>query len=383
MKTQLSYFLISICILFSSCTKDGGIGSTDSMSSGVAPTGTGAAPPPAGVITAGEWNDLESWKFWDSLMSQPEFSIFQRTWQIYNKDRIAVHITGVNGLPAGDIGMVLKRNGTSIYHAKTDNRGNAELWPNLFDSSSVNFSQLKIEIINSPISINAVKPYSAGVNYLSVTAPAPANKMQIAFVVDATGSMGDELVYLQREVLDVITRSKMSNPSLSLSTASVFYRDIGDEYVTKISNFTTDASVTTNFIKAQSASGGGDFPEAVDEALTKSINNLTWETNAKTKIMFLILDAPSHKAQSNINSLQQSILKAAEKGIKIITISASGIDKETEFLLRFLALSTNGTYVFITNDSGVGNNHIAATVGSYQVEFLNNLMVRLINKYSQ
>lgn len=70
----------------------------------------------------------------------------------------------------------------------------------------------------------------------------------------------------------------------------------------------------------------------------------------------------------------------AKKGIKIIPITASGIDKETEFLMRFFAISTNGTYVFITNHSGIGNEHLEPTVGDYEVEFLNDLMVRLINE---
>ena len=59
------------------------------------------------------------------------------------------------------------------------------------------------------------------------------------------------------------------------------------------------------------------------------------------------------------------------------------MDKNTEFMLRFFSIPTGGTYVFITNDSGVGNDHIAATVGEYQVEHLNDLMVRLINKYTE
>ena len=129
--------------------------------------------------------------------------------------------------------------------------------------------------------------------------------------------------------------------------------------------------------------GGGDFPEAVHSALDKAVNELQWSTNAKTRILFLVLDAPPHHDNSVISNIQISLLKTAEKGIKIIPITASGIDKETEFLMRFLAMTTNGTYVFITNDSGIGNSHLQASVGEYQVEFLNNLMVRLINKYAE
>jgi hypothetical protein len=37
--------------------------------------------------------------------------------------------------------------------------------------------------------------------------------------------------------------------------------------------------------------------------------------------------------------------------------------------------------VFITNDSGIGNDHLEPTVGEFKVEYLNDLMVRLINQY--
>ena len=73
---------------------------------------------------------------------------------------------------------------------------------------------------------------------------------------------------------------------------------------------------------------------------------------------------------------------ASQKGIKIIPVTASGIDKDTEFLMRFFSITTNSTYVFITNDSGIGNDHLIASVGEYQVENLNDLMVRIITKYS-
>jgi hypothetical protein len=66
----------------------------------------------------------------------------------------------------------------------------------------------------------------------------------------------------------------------------------------------------------------------------------------------------------------------------IIPIAASGIDKSSEFLFRFMVQSTNGTYCFLTNHSGIGGDHVAATVGDYQVEYLNSLMVRLIKKYA-
>ena len=64
-------------------------------------------------------------------------------------------------------------------------------------------------------------------------------------------------------------------------------------------------------------------------------------------------------------------------------MAASGVDKNTEFMLRFFAIATGGTYVFLTNHSGVGLDHIAASVGDYEVEPLNSLIVRLIGEYTE
>ncbi|PZU02651.1 MAG: hypothetical protein DI622_20925, partial [Chryseobacterium sp.] len=155
-------------------------------------------------------------------------------------------------------------------------------------------------------------------------------------------------------------------------------RDRGDEYVTKKFDFNEDASQLLSFIKQQNASGGGDFPEAVVEAMDVSLNELKWSTENSTKIMFLILDAPPHQSEENIDKLFKYIKTASQKGITVIPLSASDIDKQTEYLMRTFALMTNGTYTFLTNHSGIGNNHIEPTVESYEVEKLNDLLLRLI-----
>ena len=113
------------------------------------------------------------------------------------------------------------------------------------------------------------------------------------------------------------------------------------------------------------------------------LQKLSWSESARTRIAFLILDAPAHHETDIIRSLQKSVQMCAAKGIRLIPVAASGVDKNTEFMLRFFAVTTGGTYVFLTNDSGVGNDHIQATVGDYEVEQLNSLMIRLIQYYTE
>jgi von Willebrand factor type A domain len=387
-KLPVNLFLAVLIFVFASCEKAGSEIAVSSpalsnSSSPGNPDGSGN-PSQAGVVTAGEWNDLGNWEFWNNLLSKDPFKTYPAYWSFFPNNRVSVNVVGTDSKPVVDAPVYLKQDGRIIYKSKTDNSGNAELWADLFQNNpNTNVSSLSIDVNNGSATKSTVRYFKDGVNKIVVAPSAAAKNIDIAFVVDATGSMGDEIEFLKTELYDVISRVKNNNPAATVSTSSVFYRDQKDEYVTKVSNFTTDINSTINFIKAQSANGGDDFPEAVHSGLDKAINELQWSPKAKARILFLILDAPPHHDQQVIQNIHTSIQKASEKGIKIIPITASGIDKETEFLMRFLSISTNGTYVFITNHSGVGGDHIEASVGEYEVEYLNNLMVRLINEYTK
>lgn len=385
MKTKILNLSLILFIILTSCESDKNMyeDSSSEFASHGESNGSGNQNEP-GVITAGEWNDLENWPFWENVIEKDNFKDFPAYWSFFNNNRISVSVSGTNSIPVADVSVKLMRNGVAIFSAKTDNGGKAELWADIFQyNDNADFSKLTLDINDGATIVSDVKPYQEGVNEIKIAPVQTSDIMEISFVVDATGSMSDELEYLKTELVDVISRIKNTNPTSSILTSSVFYRDEGDDYVTKISDFTSDNNATINFIKKQSAAGGGDFPEAVHTALDKAINDLQWSTKAKTRLLFLLLDAPPHYNKSVISDIQSTMLKSAEKGIKIIPITASGIDKETEFLMRFLAITTNGTYVFITNHSGVGNEHLEPSVGEYEVEYLNDLLVRLINKYAQ
>ena len=75
-------------------------------------------------------------------------------------------------------------------------------------------------------------------------------------------------------------------------------------------------------------------------------------------------------------------MQAAAKGIRIVPLVASGINKGTEYLMRSIALATDGTYAFLTDDSGVGGSHLKPSTDSYEVETLNDLLVRVIKSYT-
>jgi hypothetical protein len=137
---------------------------------------------------------------------------------------------------------------------------------------------------------------------------------------------------------------------------------------------------TASFIKNQNAGGGGDFPEAVHSALEEAIYQQPWATDAVARIIFLVLDAPPHQNAEVTSELQAQIRAAAKAGIRIIPVTASGIDRATEFLMKTFAVATGATYTFLTDHSGIGNGHLAPTADKFDVEKLNDLLVRIVNQ---
>lgn len=378
------YFLSFIAaLLLSACARpDDGMHDDYSMHSKESKDGQGGIQPQGGLVTAGEWNDLDNWAFYQKTLMKEPFKGFPDDWQMYTNHRIAVAITAKNK-PAANATVTLFRNDTPIWTAKTDNLGRAELWVGAFQKEKeLNTALLRLKVNEQWVSTATISETQVNRIALDETLPSPTNLVQIAFMVDATGSMGDELEFLKMDLKKVINEVQKTNTQLKISTATVFYRDEGDEYVVKHSPFTEDINQTIEFISQQRADGGGDFPEAVDKALVQ-LNQLQWQPEARTRIAFLVLDAPPHNKPAVISSIQYSVKTAAASGIKLIPVVASGIDKTTEFLMRFIAMYTNGTYVFITDHSGIGNKHLEPSVGEYQVEKLSDLMVRLIKKYSE
>ena len=340
------------------------------------------APKQGGLITAGEWNDLDHWKYWKKLTRRGSVSKMCRYWKYYPKRRVAIQLQNPDKRPLVDVPVAIKLDDVVVWETRTDNFGRAELWIQPNERRRVRAASKYTLWINLRAHSRVKNSrYNVQIITLNDIEPKATNHLDIAFVVDATGSMSDELRYLKTELNDVIDKAAATHPEITIRTSAVFYRDKGDDYVSRVSLFDDEATNTIHFIQQQSAGGGGDYPEAVDEALDDAFNTLKWSKSAKNRLLFLLLDAPPHYSQEYVKKIHQLTQTAARKGIKIIPITASGIDKATEFLMRFMAIVTNGTYVFITDDSGIGNKHLKPTVGDYKVEYLNDLLTRLICKY--
>ncbi|MBQ7639889.1 MAG: VWA domain-containing protein [Bacteroidales bacterium] len=367
------------------------------------PSGPGSGT--AGVLTAGEWSDLAHWDYWGGLMTAkpgepnpdapqqavPDYGKMAADWGFNTASRYALHVQDASGKPVVGATVELLESGTVVWKARTSNAGDAQLWYDLFAARGQERAPTSLQIrINGVLQETApvVTTFTdeAKINTYVASTTAPEARADVAFIVDATGSMGDEIAFLKEDLLSILERVAQSQESITIRTAAVFYRDkiyrdTRDSYLTRYDDFTTPAK-TSAFVRKQDAEGGGDLPEAVHSGLETSIQNLSWNTKARARLAFLLLDAPAHiDHQGVVESLQASIRTYSEMGIRLIPVLASTSDKSTEFMCRDFAIVTGGTYTFLTDDSGVGNRHLVPTVGEFQVEKLNDLLFRLIEDY--
>ena len=67
------------------------------------------------------------------------------------------------------------------------------------------------------------------------------------------------------------------------------------------------------------------------------------------------------------------------KGVHVYPIASSDTDDTAEYQMRSTAQLTGGRYVFLTNDSGVGNSHAEPHIPCYAVTRLDSAIIRAID----
>ena len=269
----------------------------------------------------------------------------------------------------------------AIYTAVTDVWGEAYLFYNVLGGNSDQPSYINVKGAAETKTVSVLKDGAVQSEVsVELNGANAQRRLDLMFMIDTTGSMGDELEYLKAEISDIITRIT-SNGKYNVRTSVNFYRDEGDQYIVHATPFTTNVDEVLGYIGGERAMGGGDYPEAVHTALDNAVNGHEWDEGAE-KLLFVVLDAPPHENADVARSLNATIVAAAAKGIRVIPIVSSGSDSLTEYLMRTYAVLTGGTYTFLTNHSGIGNPHADPNTGfQYEIEMLNAMIVRIAQEY--
>lgn len=161
------------------------------------------------------------------------------------------------------------------------------------------------------------------------------------------------------------------------------FRDRGDAYVTRTFDFTSDVAAIEKALSEVVADGGGDTPEAVNEALRDALAKPSWRDEpGAVKLVFLIGDAAPHLDYPGDADYVAESLTAAKRGITIHPIASSGLDPQGEYVFRQIALLTGGRFSFLTYgaDGATPGDTTPHDVGDYSALSLDDLVVKLVRE---
>lgn len=208
--------------------------------------------------------------------------------------------------------------------------------------------------------------------------------VDLVFLLDATGSMADEIDHIKQTIGSIAQRIEQMPGSSAPRFGLVAYRDRGDDYVTRQWDFTSDiAQFSANLANVQ-AGGGGDIPESVNAGLHDAIHLQGWSDNSTgrhLRMIVLVGDAPPHLDYANDYSYPQLLNEAAAKGIKIFPVGASNLEADGEYIFRQFAQVTQGQFVFLTYANGVSGapgTYTDKHVSDFTVQNLDSLIVGLV-----
>ncbi len=153
-----------------------------------------------------------------------------------------------------------------------------------------------------------------------------AEKLDIVFAIDATGSMKDDIEKLREDLIPEIKR--IFSKEKDVRIAVLFYRDYGDTFKymdlpVKCFDFTRSFKTFKEQLYSIKILGreGGDIPEAVYEAMFAASEFYKWRGDAQKEII-LIGDAEPHPVPRGTGKYSKGyVMSLAEsKNIKIHSI---------------------------------------------------------------
>ncbi len=295
-------------------------------------------------VRAGEWDDNANYRDFLAYIGQQEQLGIEKL-DVSRRHFIVVEDKDGRGVPNCKVSV---GDGQRSVAFKTAASGRAIFFPGAFG-----FKAGKLQVTTSCLSANAATTVSFDASatdasvLLKLQAARAVEKkpvIDVVFVLDTTGSMSEEIASIKSTLKAVIDRM---GPDAIIRVGLVEYKDRSDSFVTKMYPLTSDLKKLSAQIASIEAGGGGDTPEDVNAGLETAIDKMGWNDQATARLAFLVADAPPHLDYASSKPYTKSATRAAELGIKIFTISASGMDDVGQAVFRQVAQTTGGTNMFV------------------------------------
>ena len=293
------------------------------------------------------------------------------------RGRIVVSVIGANGLPVAGTEVAFSGGGVDVF-LRTTADGSVRFHPGAHGAVAELFT-----VTAGGVSVETSRGEEVAIDTTLPTADGDVIPLDILFLLDATGSMGDEIGQLKATITEVAQHVHRLSTEVDVHFAMTLYRDEGDAFVTATHDFTSDVGAFAEALADVVADGGGDYPEALDEALAEALAKPAWRPPEDVlQLVFLVADAPPQISRTVQTPYTASMLEAAGRGIKILPVSSSGTDDQAEYVFRQLAQFTGGRYVFLTYGAEGRGTATGSTTDITQLDYedlsLDDLIVRLV-----
>jgi Mg-chelatase subunit ChlD len=300
--------------------------------------------PGAPGIRAGEWDDNANYREFQKYLASARspFSI-----DVSRRVFLVVRDAQGRAVPQCDVTVTGANDGAR--HTRTGASGRALFFP---ASSQVTAAQATLVATAHCRGAVASAQFAVNGQDQAVDLRLPVQSTQnlndqpiidIAFVLDTTGSMSEEIASVKRTIAKV-TR-ELPQLGMRVRIGLVEFKDRGDQFVTRGYPLTENLAAFSTNIAQVSAGGGGDTPEAVEEGMAHAVYQLNWSENAASRVAFLIGDAPPHAER--LGNMSELLKETQRRGITFHTVAASGMDDTGQAFWRRVAQYTGGTNMFV------------------------------------
>jgi Mg-chelatase subunit ChlD len=299
------------------------------------------------------------------------------------RERYLLEITDAQGRAVPDAEVTVQAANGSATWLRTDAGGKGWIHPGAFDTGKSSLYEVTARQGGNRSTAVLQRGQKSALEMRLTPSQRPARaQLDVVFLVDATGSMGDEIDKLKSSLRSITAEvaALPSKPDLCLGL--VAYRDRGDAFFVRSHDLTHDVNAFQGVLNAVQAGGGGDGPEAMNEALNQAVHHINWRGDHTTRLVILVADAPPHLDYGG-PQYDDDMMSALGKGIKLMGVGASGLDKQGEVVQRQMAQYTGGRFIFLTyadasNPASGPGRETVHDVRNYSVQTLDKLIVRLV-----
>ncbi len=248
----------------------------------VAATGRVAPAPPApepldAVVTAGVVDDNADF---GAYLAYRQRNTQQPVRERDISERYLLEVLDASGRPVHDAEVAVQRAGVAepVMWARTDTAGRVWLHPRAFVAPAFAAEPvLGVAVRKGGVQARATlqRGQSNALQLRLGSASAVQRpRLDLVFMIDATGSMGDEIGKLKSSMRAMASQIAQLPGQPDICYGLVAYRDRGDAFITRTHDFTNDLGAFQALLANVQAQGGGDTPEALNEALHEVVHGL-------------------------------------------------------------------------------------------------------------